>query len=460
MDKHRQGQGKAIVLGASVAGLVAARVLGEHFEQVVVLERDPLPGDLQPRKGTPQARQSHGLLAGGLQALEGLFPGLSDELLSRGAERGDLLEETTWHVAGGRHVQFRSGLVGLTVSRPLLEEVIRRRVAALANVSIRDQMSVERLLPDATRHRILGVELNDRGRDRRESLFADLIVDATGRGSRMPQWLADMGFPRPQEDRVEVNLAYATQLFRRRPGDFDGQMATIITPDAPRKRFAVALAIEENRWSVTLGGMFGDHPPTDEPGLREFASQLPTQTMYDFIRHAEPLSEVSVYRVPGSQRRRYERLRRFPEGLLVMGDALCSFNPIYGQGMTIAALEAAALSGLLSVGRTDLARRFFAQAARLVDVPWQIAVTTDFQHRETTGRKPWLADLLNAYLRRVHQAAHTDPAVALAFHRVANLLDKPARLTRPSIAARVLKHCWRGDSTDGTAAWPACAATQ
>jgi 2-polyprenyl-6-methoxyphenol hydroxylase-like FAD-dependent oxidoreductase len=185
--------------------------------------------------------------------------------------------------------------------------------------------------------------------------------------------------------------------------------------------------------------MFGDHPPTDPEGFRQFAAGLAAPVIHDFLEHAEPLSDIAHYRMPGSLRRRYERLARFPQRLIVMGDALCSFNPIYGQGMTTAALQAVALGESLSGGLDHLARRFFPKAARLVDVPWGIAVTSDFQFRETQGRKPWLAGLTNAYLRLVHRAARTDPVVALAFHRVANLLAAPGSLLRPSILARVFK---------------------
>jgi 2-polyprenyl-6-methoxyphenol hydroxylase-like FAD-dependent oxidoreductase len=301
-------------------------------------------------------------------------------------------------------------------------------------------MSVERLVADESRERIIGVHATDRRLRREETLSADLVVDATGRGSRAPAWLEGLGYARPAEERVDVDLAYATRLFERRTGDFDDLMAVIITQAPPIKRFGVALAIEGGRWSLTLGGMFGDHPPTDDAGLRAFARGLASGEIAAFLEHATPLSDVAYYRMPGSLRRHYERLARFPQRLLVLGDALCSFNPIYGQGMTTAALQAAELSRCLVGGLENVAQRFFPLAAKLVDVPWQIAVTSDFQYRETRGPKPWLAGLTNAYLRRVHRAAHADPAVALAFHRVANLLDQPGSLMKPAMLARVLRN--------------------
>jgi 2-polyprenyl-6-methoxyphenol hydroxylase-like FAD-dependent oxidoreductase len=426
-----------------MGGLLAARALSWHFERVTILERDPLAESGEPRKGTPQARQTHGLLAGGLAALKQYFPGIEQELIQAGAQTGDLLGDSLWHIHGGHHARFESGLVGVTCSRTLLEAVVRRRVQAIANVTLRDRMSVSRLINDFVARRVTGLEVVDRHTQTTERLDADLIVDCTGRGSRMPAWLEDLGYERPAEERVDVDLTYATQIFRKQPGDLGGN-AVIILSTPPETRFAVALAIEHDRWSLTLGGMFGEEAAVDPAGFLGFARGVASPLIHEFLQTAEPLSEVVKHKVPGSLRRRYERLRRFPAGLLVLGDAMCSFNPVYGQGMTVAALEAQALDRCLEQGTNDLARRFFRAAAKIIDVPWQIAVTTDFQYRQTRGRRPWSAGLMNGYLGLVHRAGHVDPQVALAFHRVANLLAAPTSLLRPRIVLRVLLHCLRG----------------
>jgi 2-polyprenyl-6-methoxyphenol hydroxylase-like FAD-dependent oxidoreductase len=435
---RRQLGGRAIVIGGSIAGLLAARALSDHFAEIVILERDPLGSDSRGRKGTPHAGHTHGLLAGGLQQLERLLPGTREELLSGGAESGDLLGDTYWFVHGGAHIDFTSGLAGSLQSRAFLEQLVRERVLRLPTVTLRDQVSVERPTTDRT-GRIVGVQLTDRRSGRGEVLSADLVIDASGRGSRLPTWLAEMGYPAPQEERIGIDLGYATQIFRRRPDDFAGKLAVIITQVPPNRRMAVALAVEGQRWSLTLGGMGDDQPLIEPTAFRDFAEGLPSPLISQFLATAEPLSDVQRFRFPASTRRRYERLTRMPEGLLALGDSICSFNPIYGQGMTVAAFEASLLDECLMAGTTGLPRRFFRRAARLIDTAWQISATADFQFPEVRGRRPWSAGLLNRYMRQVHVAAHRDRDVALAFHRVANLLDSPASLFHPRILWRIVR---------------------
>jgi 2-polyprenyl-6-methoxyphenol hydroxylase-like FAD-dependent oxidoreductase len=353
------------------------------------------------------------------------------------------LADTRWFLGGGFHVQEPSGLVAIGQSRLLLEETIRSRVRALANVTIRDQISVERLASDESRRKVVGVELIDRRENCAELRRADLVVDATGRGSRTPGWLAELGYDPPDEDRIEVNLMYATQLFRRRAGDLDGNLAVVVPADPPCKRTGAALAIEGDRWSVTLAGMDNDLPSNTDTGFRRFAQRLPSPVLSEFLATAEPLGEIQTYRFPASIRRRYERLADFPERLVVIGDAMCSFNPVYGQGMSVAALEAELLGECLRGGLDRLAARFFRRAANIVETPWQIAATADLQFAHVRGPRSWIARAMNAWLRLVHPAAHHDAAVAIAFHRVANLLDRPTSLLHPRIVRRVLAAWWR-----------------
>ncbi len=424
---------QAVVIGGSMAGLLAARALSEQFEQVTILERDHFPPLGQQRKGVPQGRHAHGVLAQGARIFEAFFPGLTQELLEQGALGGDIIQDCYWYQNGGFHAQFDSGLKGLLLSRPLLEGSIRQRVLSLGNVEALSGISVRGLLGE--NGRVVGVKLDSN--DLYE-LRADLVVDASGRGSQAPKWLEDLGYPRPPQEEVRIDLAYATRIYRRRPQDFGGKDGFVIGSNAPLKRGGVVLHLEGHRWIVTLAGFLGDYPPTDERGFLEFARTLPVPDIYNLIKEAEPLSEIGTYRFPGSQRRRYEKLARFPQGFLVMGDAMCSFNPIFGQGMTVAASQARLLLEVLKAGSENLAQRFYKKAAVLVDSPWSIAVGADLSYPEVEGPRSPMVNFINWYVAKLHIAARHDPALVLAFQKVANLMAPPPSLLVPGTALRVL----------------------
>jgi 2-polyprenyl-6-methoxyphenol hydroxylase-like FAD-dependent oxidoreductase len=432
----------AVVVGASMAGLLAARVLAEHVDQVVVLDRDTLPEDAVPRGGVPQSAHAHGLLARGRRGLEELFPGLTADLLTRGALSSDMQEDFRWINEGVPMARGTSGLSGLLVSRPLLEREVRRRVLADPRVTVCERVVVRSLTHDGA-GRVTGVVAAVRddpaGGVRRWD--ADLVVDASGRQSSAPEWLSALGFAPPEEERVEVDVAYATRHYRREPGHLDGDLGLAMagTPDNPRG--GVLLAQEGDRWVCGLGGILGDRPPLDPDGFEAYAASLPSPVLHEVIRSAVPLDEPRRFRFPASVRRRYERLARSPRGLLVTGDAVCSFNPVYGQGMTVACLEALALRDVLRRGldRPSLAQEFWRATAPIVDVPWQIAAGGDRRFPGVPGPVDRRTRLLNGYVTRVQRAAAVDPAVGTAFLRVANLEAPPSSLMSPSVLARVVR---------------------
>jgi 2-polyprenyl-6-methoxyphenol hydroxylase-like FAD-dependent oxidoreductase len=429
----------AIVIGASMGGLLAARALADYATKVTVLERDLFPGPRENRKGVPQGRHAHALLPSGREVLEGFFPGLTSELVAQGALTGDSALQVRRCISGYYHCQFRSGSQSLYCSRPMLESHVRARLIALPNVQIIQNCDVLGLVSTDDGQQVTGVRLNRRSTDAgEETLLADLVVDVAGRGSRSPAWLQALGYPAPEEETVQVGVGYVSRIYRRKPSDLQGALNASITPLPPNKRMGVMLAMEDDRWLVTLVGYLGDHPPTDPQGFVEFAKTLPAPDIYEVIKEAEPLSDPLPAKFPASIRRHYETLERFPAGYLVFGDAISSFNPTYGQGMTVAAMEAVALQRCLAQGNDGIAQRFFQAASRLIDIPWQITSGGDLRFAEVKGKRTPIQPLINRYLMSFHAAARYNPALVMAFGRVANLKAAPASLLKPSVMGKVL----------------------
>jgi 2-polyprenyl-6-methoxyphenol hydroxylase-like FAD-dependent oxidoreductase len=439
--------GHAVVIGASMAGLLSARVLSSYFERVTVLERDEVRDDPVPRKGQPHARHLHSLLAQGLAIFERFFPTLRDDLCAGGALLGDMGADIRWHAYGGYRRQFPSGMTGVLMTRAFLEQCVRRRVMELPNVTLRGGEAVEEPVATADRKRITGLRLKPNDGQAAEVIDADLVVDAAGRGSAAPKWAESLGYARPEESAVTVNMGYSTRVFKRRPGDLEGAKLVIISPRFPDiKRSGYMFPVEGDRWVTTLGGWAGEYPPADEAGFLEFARGLAAPDVYRLLQHAEPLTDIVQHRLPSNLRRHYERLRDWPERYLVLGDGLSSFNPVYAQGMTSAAMQADALDSLLarragngSGGLDGLWRAYFPRAAKVVDMAWRLAVGEDFRCPATSGPKPAGTTLVSPYVARMHRATHVDPAVYRAFLDVMNLKRPATSLMAPGIFWRVLR---------------------
>ena len=383
---ERRGK-QAIVIGGSIGGLLAARVLAYFYDAVTVFERDALPDTYEPRKGVPQGRHAHGLLARGREVLDELFPGFSEDAVSQGAIYGDVVDDVLWFNYGVYLHNTPSSLKGLLISRPMLEELVRRSVLRLPNVRLQEQTEILEPICDRIAGRVTGVRAQSLA-GATEAIDCDLLVDASGRGSKSPTWLEALGYAKPREDSIRVDIGYMTRFYRRRPEHLPGKQAVILGACRPDWRFGVILAQEQDRWIVTLGGYFGDYAPSDDAGYIEFARGLQKPEIFEVIKDAEPLTPLTPYRFAANLRRYYEELTRFPEGFLVFGDGLCSFNPIYGQGMTVASMEALALRQCLAVGSQEIAGRFFRAARPLMDIPWQIAVGSDLQHPDVEGKRP------------------------------------------------------------------------
>lgn len=431
---------RVAVIGASMAGLLAARVLAEHAREVVLIERDrlrtqPAADPVAPRKGVPQAAHAHVLLEGGQQVLEALFPDFAGRLCRAGAEIGGGL----FHSHGGfLEADPRTGT--LLASRGLIEAEVRARVLALPQVRLLDAAQADP--PRIGSGRISGLRVQRLDGGGSEQLETQLVVDATGRGSRTPSWLADQGLQAPPAERIEIGMRYATRHVRRAPGDLGGRGFIAVAAGPALPRGCGILTQEGGRWIVTLIGYFGDAPPTDDVGFLDFARSLPTPEPAALIERAEPLDAIRSTSFPANVRMHYEHLAAPPPGLIVIGDALAAFSPIYGQGMSVAALQARALQRCLAEGAgasAGLERRYYAAVAREIDAPWMLAAGNDRQL--IPGARSTLVDRLQMrWVGQVIRAGHRDPVICESFLRVVRLVDPPTALARPALVARVLRH--------------------
>jgi 2-polyprenyl-6-methoxyphenol hydroxylase-like FAD-dependent oxidoreductase len=432
----------AVVAGGGMAGLLATRVLSDHFERVTLIERDVLAGHIEPRKGVPQGRHGHALLLRGQAIMEALFPDLAAELCAAGAVRVSGRHEFAWHHAGDWRIQPETDLSFLSMSRPLLETTIARRVRGLPNVTIQDGTRVEGLQLKQER-RIIGLHVRPiSNHGLTNEIEAELVVDATGRGSATPQWLQGLNFDPPSVNKIAAPVTYTSCTFRR-SAPLPAWRSLIIT-GAPARRTGFIFAIEGDRWLVSLGGFFDEPVSNDHDEFLAYAQSLPVPDLHGAIRDGEPLSDLVHYRFAGSVRHRYERLRRFPNGLVVLGDAVCSFNPIYGQGMTVSAIEAEVLRHALSDARAkggvgpDFGRQWFRSIQPTIDIAWDSVRVEDYRFPELKGERSYGIRLLQWYLERVHQATYRSPLVTDQFYRVVSFLAPPTSLFRPPILAEVL----------------------
>ncbi|HZC09949.1 MAG TPA: 2-polyprenyl-6-methoxyphenol hydroxylase-like oxidoreductase [Mycobacterium sp.] len=436
---------RAVVLGASMGGLLAARVLADFFETVTVVERDVLPDDDDAvvRRGVPQGRHVHVLLARGAQILEELFPGFLKELVADGAPVWDDGELSKLHLSFGGHDILRSGKVAkdpkaLAIhmpSRPFLDCHVRRRLRAISNVTILSGHEVAEVTTTPNRRRVTGVRVVDHDGAERE-LTADVVMDAMGRGAHTPALLERLGYGRPVEDHIVMHTNYVSQLLRIPHGSLTEMLVDIgPAPDRPAGMFLSGY--ENDTWMFTVFGMAGHQPPRDLTGMLSFAQEYCPEHLIAAMRAAEPVGEVAHHHMPSSQWRRYDKMLDLPDGLLVCGDAICSVNPIYGQGMTLAALEAAALRECLRGGGDDLPRRYLRAAAKPIGVAWQMVASSDLAFPEVAGRRSTWMRIATRLVDRALAASESDLVVAVRFFRVNSLIDSPIRLLHPVFLYRV-----------------------
>lgn len=429
--------GRAVVIGASIAGLAAARVLSDRYEAVVVLERDALPNTSAPRRGVPQGQHAHILAAAGLREFDRLLPGFRADLISAGGTAIDIGSElyVSRYNRAWPPVPSRVEFVSLT--RPMLELVLRERVAKLPPVVIRDEVTVTALTgsPDA----VTGVLLASG-----EQIAAELVVDCTGRAGRSNRWMTDLGLPVPEEIDIRIGLGYATRLFRRGSDDLPGWKGILAMPDPPREfMVGMALPVEDDRWLVGLVGWHIEYLPGDDVSFTAAARALPDPAVAKLLDRVQPVNDPVTARLRSNHRRLFEQLGRVPAGYVALGDAICSFNPSYGHGMTCAVQEAVALGTTLERhdrASAEMVHDYYRAAAAVVATPWQLAVDGDFAYPETTGPRPRGAGFRNWYATRVMLASQVIPDLKPTFFGVLQLVVPPDRLMRPRVVMDALLH--------------------
>ncbi|MCA9894059.1 MAG: FAD-dependent monooxygenase [Anaerolineae bacterium] len=442
IDKH------AIVIGSSIAGLMTARVLSERFARVTILERDRLPNGPEERAGTPQGKHVHNLLVRGLRIMEDLFPGFDDELAAAGAPMMNYGRDVRLLVSFHQWMpNVETDFASRAASRALVEHVIRHRVLALPNVEVCERVIVDGLLMNENKQRVTGVRVAPRGTSEPYDMQGDFVVDASGRRSRTPQWLEQLGLPTPETTVVDSEVGYATRLYRK-PKGFDKWTVLYMPARLPSVRGGAIFEVENDIWMASLGGYNRQYPPTNEAEFLEYARTLPQPDLYDAIKDGEPLSGIISYRNTRNIRYHYERIN-LPTHFVLLGDAVCGFNPIYGQGMTSAAMGAVQLGETLDALHGDLdavTAQFQKQLAALHDSMWLLATGEDlaFIHLESgSGDGPdpgWFDRFVQKYAGYCVVTTPSDPHIVQTLFEITNLTKPPTALFHPRIAVSVLWH--------------------
>lgn len=439
----------AIVLGASISGLLTARVLSDFFKKVTVVERDELPTDNRIRNGVPQARHLHALLAKGEEVITELFPGIDQRFDELGAAPFDVAEQSLFIIGGEALRPYTCGVSTRTLRRSTLEAEVRARVKQIDNVVFRERTDVTGLVGNGDQTAVAGVALRSRdGAKAQETLLADFVVDATGRRSKATKWLEAMGYEAPETTIIDATVGYATRAFQPHAGfDVSWRFAAAVAEPPFKTRGGGMMVQEDGTIIMTLLGTAGDIPPLGEDEFVAFADDVHPEFI-EVLENCDPISPISGYRKLENQWRHYEDLDRMPERFTVVGDSFCAFNPIYGQGMTAAALEIRKLGELLqrANGRLDgVGKKLIKAMPKIVFPAWMLAAGEDLRWPTTAGEPRSMMIHLSPWLSEKIQAAMPHSIeVSQAFIEVQNLIKPPSRFFRPWTFALILWHSGRG----------------
>ncbi|HYP46223.1 MAG TPA: FAD-dependent monooxygenase [Propionibacteriaceae bacterium] len=421
---------RVVVIGGSLTGLFAAAAMAGQGRSVTIVERDVFPATAMPRAGVPQGGQAHVLLFRGLSAAEQLLPGLREDLLRAGAvgvNGGHLL----WLSALGWMPESDHGYEVVSATRPLLEHVVRQRTLALDGVTSLQGSRVTGLRREGDQWQVQRAD--------HTAVMADLVLDASGRNSRLPTWLEELGVSVPEPERLDAQVGYATRRYRARTDALAGCAGVVVaaTPELPRG--ALALPAEDNQWLLSVVGFGASRPPRDNEGFERYLHELVDPAVADLAEHCEPIGDVQVHRQTANVRHRYEKARHWPAGLVAVGDALCAFDPVYGQGITVGVLQALALRkavrrGLSPADSGHLQRR----VAATVEIPWSIATGADSAF--VPGGQSSLQVVLGRWTEELARLAiHGNQRANHSMSRVYNLMGPPALLLHPALFLAVAR---------------------
>jgi 2-polyprenyl-6-methoxyphenol hydroxylase-like FAD-dependent oxidoreductase len=435
------GQRNVVIIGASLAGLFAAAAAAATGARTMIIERDVLPDGPIPRKGVPQGRQPHVLLHRGLLAAEELVPGIREDLLSRGAMPFDT-GTMAWLGEYGWLPTWIPAYETVSATRPLLEHLVRERVRDLSNVSFHEGVRVTELQRDARRWHVVCEDAT--------SVEADLVIDSSGRGSRLPHWLGELGVSLSEPLTVDARVGYACRTYRA-VGEPPIEVAVVIAATPQTGRGGLAIPVEDSQWLIVAVGYGDRRPSRDAAEFGEFLATLPDPAIAELTQHLEPVSGVTIHRQTGNRRNRYGQSRAWPPGLLAIGDAYCAFNPVYGQGVTVAACQAVLIRDALQRDRTPASRgpletrRLQRRIGATADLPWSVATSEDRRHESSFSPQSPIERIVGLWTGRLAQlAAHGDRAAYLAFARVYHLMGSPALLYHPALIASVCRAAVRG----------------
>jgi len=433
---------KAVVMGGSIAGLLAARVLSDYFENVTIIERDDYAENHKVRNGIPQANHIHLLLAKGKKIFQEFFPELEQDLMENGANKIDFLNDSKYLLPSGWAQRFDSGIITFTCTRTLLENTIRQQIQKIPKIKIEKKIHITSLISEKLNN--VGLQTSDG-----KKIHADLIVDCTGRNTKTPSWLEDVGYLKPAETKVDSFVGYATRRYIPPKNNRTWKMLVILNKPITNPRTGVIYPIEDGKWLVGLYGIGKNYPPTDEQGFLEFTKNLENNDLYDALKDATPDSEIHGYKVQGSRKYHYEDMKRWPENFIVLGDAVAVFNPFYGQGMTSSALGAEVLGDMLKHGKMEkgFTRKFQKRLAKAISLPWILGTSEDMRWPTTVGKRPdMITRMVQDHAQRVLLLGPKSSLATKSFLQMTHMIKSPVVLFHPLILLQlVVNSIWKKD---------------